>query len=71
MSAKSQVDLLRVLETRQLTRVRAEQALQTDVRVLSAANKSVLDLIGGGTFREDLYYRLNIVPVQVPSLPDR
>ena len=70
MSAKSQVDLLRVLETRQLTRVRAEQALQTDVRVLSATNKSVQDLIDEGTFRENLYYRLNVVPIQVPSLRD-
>ena len=71
MSAKSQVDLLRVLETRQLTRVGGEQLLQTDVRVLSATNKSVQDLIDDGSFREDLYYRLNVVPIQVPSLRDR
>ncbi|MCA9009709.1 MAG: sigma-54-dependent Fis family transcriptional regulator, partial [Planctomycetaceae bacterium] len=71
MSAKSQVDLLRVLETRQLTRVGGEQVLQTDVRVLSATNKSVQNLIDDGTFREDLYYRLNVVPIQVPSLRDR
>ena len=71
MSAKSQVDLLRVLETRQLTRVGGEQMLQTDVRVLSATNKSVQNLIDDGSFREDLYYRLNVVPIQVPSLRDR
>lgn len=71
MSAKSQVDLLRVLETRQLTRVGGEQLLQTDVRVLSATNKSVQNLIDDGSFREDLYYRLNVVPIQVPSLRDR
>lgn len=71
MSAKSQVDLLRVLETRQLTRVGGEQLLQTDVRVLSATNKSVQDLIDDGTFREDLYYRLNVVPIQLPSLRQR
>jgi DNA-binding NtrC family response regulator len=71
MSAKSQVDLLRVLETRQLTRVGGEQVLQTDVRVLSATNKSVQNLIDEGSFRNDLYYRLNVVPIQVPSLRDR
>jgi len=71
MSARSQVDLLRVLETRQVTRVGGEQLLQTDVRVLSATNKSVQDLIDEGTFREDLYYRLNVVPIQVPSLRQR
>ncbi len=71
MSAKSQVDLLRVLETRQLTRVGGEQLLHTDVRLLSATNKSVQDLIDDGTFREDLYYRLNVVPIQVPSLRQR
>lgn len=71
MSTKSQIDLLRVLETRQLTRVGGEQILQTNVRVLSATNKSVQALIDDGTFREDLYYRLNVVPIQVPSLRDR
>ncbi|HRA87212.1 MAG TPA: sigma-54 dependent transcriptional regulator [Planctomycetaceae bacterium] len=71
MSAKSQVDLLRVLETRQLTRVGGEELLHTDVRLLSATNKSVQDLIDDGTFREDLYYRLNVVPIQVPSLRQR
>jgi len=71
MSAKSQVDLLRVLETRQLTRVGGEELLHTDVRILSATNTSVQDLIDDGTFREDLYYRLNVVPIQVPSLRQR
>lgn len=71
MSARSQVDLLRVLETRQFTRIGGEQLLHTDVRVLSATNKSVQDLIDDGTFREDLYYRLNVVPIQVPSLRQR
>ncbi len=71
MSTKSQIDLLRVLETRQLTRVGGEQSFQTNVRVLSATNKSVQSLIDDGSFREDLYYRLNVVPIQVPSLRDR
>lgn len=71
MSMKSQVDLLRVLETRQFNRVGGEQLLHADVRVLSASNKSVHNLIDDGSFREDLFYRLNVVPILVPSLRDR
>ncbi|MFG0268002.1 MAG: sigma-54-dependent transcriptional regulator [Rhodopirellula sp. JB055] len=71
MSAKSQVDLLRVLESRRFTRVGGETLLETDVRVVSATNKSVPELIQDGTFREDLYYRLNVIPIEVPSLRQR
>lgn len=71
MSAKSQVDLLRVLESRQFTRVGGEELLQTDVRIVSATNKSVDELIEDGSFREDLYYRLNVIPISVPSLRQR
>ncbi|EMI27739.1 MULTISPECIES: sigma-54-dependent transcriptional regulator [Rhodopirellula] len=71
MSAKSQVDLLRVLESRRFTRVGGEKLLETDVRVVSATNKSVPELIQDGTFREDLYYRLNVIPIEVPSLRQR
>ncbi|APZ92578.1 sigma-54-dependent transcriptional regulator [Fuerstiella marisgermanici] len=71
MSAKSQVDLLRVLETRTYRRVGGEQLQQSDTRVLSATNKSVQDLIEAGSFREDLFYRLNVIPIQVPSLRQR
>lgn len=69
--AKSQVDLLRVLETRQFTRVGGETLLKSDARVISATNKSIPPLIEDGTFRDDLYYRLNIVPIHVPSLRER
>ncbi|MEZ6131472.1 MAG: sigma-54 dependent transcriptional regulator [Planctomycetaceae bacterium] len=71
MSPKSQVDLLRVLETHTFMRVGGEALQQTDVRVLSATNKSVQDLIDDGRFREDLFYRLNVVPIDVPSLRQR
>ncbi len=71
MSPKSQVDLLRVLESRIFTRVGGEDQLQSDVRVVSATNKSVQTLIEEGIFREDLYYRLNVIPIQVPSLRQR
>ena len=71
MPPKSQVDLLRVLETRTFRRVGGEQLQQTDARVLSATNKSVLDLIDDGSFREDLFYRLNVIPIHIPSLRQR
>lgn len=71
MSSKSQVDLLRVLETRGFTRVGGEQLLHSDARVLSATNRPVQDLIDDGTFREDLYYRLNVIPIELPPLRGR
>ncbi len=71
MSAKSQVDLLRVLETRQFTRVGGEDLLHSDARIISATNRSVQELIDEGTFREDLFYRLNIIPIDVPPLRGR
>ncbi|MEZ6073586.1 MAG: sigma-54 dependent transcriptional regulator [Pirellulales bacterium] len=69
--AKSQVDLLRVLETRQFLRVGGEQILTSDARIVSATNKAILQLIEDGTFRDDLYYRLNVVPIRVPALRER
>lgn len=69
--AKCQVDLLRVLETGQFSRVGGEETLKSDVRVISATNKSAQTEIDEGTFREDLYYRLNIVPIQIPPLRQR
>jgi len=71
MSAKSQVDLLRVLESRKFSRVGGEEILQSDARVISATNKSVAELIEDGTFREDLFYRLNVIPIHIPSLRQR
>ncbi|MCO8121396.1 sigma-54 dependent transcriptional regulator [Stieleria sp. TO1_6] len=71
MSAKSQIDLLRVLETRNFTRVGGEQLLHSEARVISATNRSVTELIKDGSFREDLYYRLNIIPIEVPPLRSR
>lgn len=68
---RSQVDLLRVLESGQFNRVGGEELLSSDVRIISATNKDVMQLIDGGTFREDLYYRLNIVPIHVPALRER
>jgi two-component system NtrC family response regulator len=69
--AKCQIDLLRVLETQQYMRVGGEETLRSDVRLISATNKSVANLIEEGSFREDLYYRLNVVPIQIPPLRQR
>jgi DNA-binding NtrC family response regulator len=69
--AKSQVDLLRVLESARFTRVGGEEVIESDARIVSATNKDVQCLIEDGTFREDLYYRLNVVPIQIPALRER
>ncbi len=71
MSPKSQVDLLRVLETGQYTRVGGETVNMSDARIISATNKKMPQLIEIGAFREDLYYRLNVVPITIPTLRDR
>ncbi|QDU82185.1 Transcriptional regulatory protein ZraR [Polystyrenella longa] len=68
---KSQVDLLRVLETGQFSRVGGEELLTSDARIVSATNKDIQVLIEEGTVREDLYYRLNIIPIQIPALRQR
>ncbi|MBA2115320.1 sigma-54-dependent transcriptional regulator [Bremerella alba] len=68
---KSQVDLLRVLETGQFTRVGGEATLSSDVRIVSATNRDIPQLVEDGTFREDLFYRLNIIPIEVPPLRQR
>ncbi|TWU47020.1 sigma-54-dependent transcriptional regulator [Rubripirellula reticaptiva] len=69
--AKSQVDLLRVLESQRYLRVGGEAELQSDARIVSATNRDVSQMLAEGTFREDLYYRLNIVPIHVPPLRSR
>ena len=69
--AKSQVDLLRVLETGTFCRIGGEAVLTSDVRVVSATNRDADELIREGSFREDLFYRLNIVPLRIPPLRSR
>src|SRR5207244_3896031 len=71
MSPKTQVDLLRVLEQREFRRVGGEELITSDVRVIAASNKDIHHLVGDSRFREDLYYRLNVVPITVPPLRDR
>ena len=67
----TQVRLLRVLETGEFIRVGSSKAQKTNVRVTAATNVNMLQAVARGTFREDLYYRLNTVPIHVPALRER
>ncbi len=67
----TQARLLRVLETGEYIRVGSSKVQKTDVRVIAATNKELLEFTFNGRFREDLYYRLNTVPIRVPALRDR
>jgi formate hydrogenlyase transcriptional activator len=66
-----QVALLRVLQERQLERVGSSQPISIDVRVLAASNRDLERAVAEGTFRQDLFYRLNVFPIEVPSLRER
>lgn len=68
---QTQVRLLRVLETGEFMRVGASKVIKTDVRVVAATNENMMEAITSGKFREDLYYRLSTVPIQLPALRDR
>ncbi|HLF13937.1 MAG TPA: sigma-54 dependent transcriptional regulator [Bacteroidota bacterium] len=68
---KTQMDLLRVIETKQFSRVGGNQIIKVDFRVICATNKNLEKAVSDGTFREDLYYRLNVFTVVVPPLRER
>ncbi len=71
MSPSLQAKLLRVLQEREFERVGDSQTIKIDVRVIAATNSDLKKMVGDGTFREDLFYRLNVIPVHVPALRDR
>ena len=71
MSLAAQAKVLRVLQDGVVTRIGGSKPIQVDVRVLAATNKKLEDEIAAGRFREDLFYRLNVVPVHVPPLRER
>ena len=70
-SAAMQVKLLRVLQERQFRRLGGTDEVRADVRVIAATNQELPRLVAEGRFREDLFYRINVIGVQLPSLRDR
>jgi len=71
MSPATQAKVLRALQEGVVTRIGAAKSVKVDVRVIAATNKTLEEEIAAGRFREDLYYRLNVVPIQVPPLRER
>lgn len=71
ISEKMQMDLLRVIETKNFTRLGGDKAIDVDFRVVSATNKDLEKAIKDGSFREDLYYRLNVFSIKLPPLREK
>ena len=71
MSPKTQAKVLRVLQEQELERLGSNRIIKVDVRVIAATNKNLEEEILKGTFREDLFYRLNVIPIHVPPLRER
>ena len=71
MSLKTQAKILRILQEQQFEKVGGHDTISVDVRVIAATNKNLETEIANGTFREDLYYRLNVIPIEMPPLKER
>ena len=71
MSASLQAKLLRALQEREIERLGDNQQIRVDVRVIAATNSNLEEMVGSGSFRKDLYYRLNVIPIHLPPLSDR
>ncbi len=71
LSLNTQAKILRVIQEREITKVGSSQPIKVDVRIISATNQNLIKRMKEGTFREDLYYRINVVPIHIPSLRER
>ena len=71
ISPTAQIKLLRILQSQKFERVGGEKTLTVNTRILAATNKDLQQEVKGGNFREDLFYRLNVIPIQIPPLRDR
>jgi DNA-binding NtrC family response regulator len=71
LSPKAQVDFLRVLETKEFRRLGGTKVVKVDTRIIAATNRNLEEAVKGGVFRDDLYYRLNVIPVRLPPLRHR
>jgi two-component system response regulator HydG len=71
IAPSAQIKLLRVLQTQKFERIGGEKTLNVNVRIIAATNKELLQQVKQGTFREDLYYRLNVIPINLPPLSER
>ena len=71
MSLQTQAKVLRVIETQEFQRVGGSKNIKVDVRIISATNKDLAEEVKKGNFREDLFFRLNVIPIRVPSLRER
>jgi len=71
IAPSAQIKLLRVLQSQKFERVGGEETLKVNIRILAATNKDLLQEVKKGSFREDLFYRLNVIPIHLPPLRDR